>query len=489
MSPKSFILLRSLLAIALMVGFYGLALLMIAGLAWVGFAALTEGRLGFLTLKVVAFSGIGMVTIFFAILPRREEFEQPGPLLEPEEYPDLHKEIQAIALQAGQAGPEEVYLLPDMNAFVGERGGFLGFARTRILGVGLPLLQSLTLPELRAVLAHEFGHFHGGDTAIGPWIHKIRAAMARTLQGLQEQSVILRKPFEWYGILFLRTTLAVSRQQEYAADRLAASIAGLAPMVSGLKKIHALSHLTSVYWDQEIGPAVKKGFRPRVAEGFQAFLSSPLATDATPKILSSVLEQENTNPYDSHPCLRDRLKALGGDDSPLPALGAETGSALALVRGIEKAEPGLFGFLMKINPERLDPVAWEDTGEKVHRPHLEEYLKPFQEKLAGFRIPDYPVLINQPARVAEALREIGGVPEEEEGRKSFVAFLLEAHLMLRLCAMGWSLHSRPGRPLECRPRDGASNQGFAAGSIQKDLEGKAADDPAWAARCRAWQLA
>lgn len=489
MSPKAFILLRSLLAIALMIGFYALAFGMIAALGFICYEVIAEARFGLGALKVFAFCGIGMVTIFFSVLPRREEFNQPGPELSPDDFPALFKEIRDIAGKAGQAEPREVYLLPDMNAFVGERGGFLGFGRTRILGVGLPLLQAMTVNEVRAVLAHEFGHFHGGDTAIGPWIFKIRAAMARTLQGLAENSVILRKPFEWYGILFLRATLAVSRHQEYAADRLAASIVGLAPTVSGLKKVHALGPISEAYWSQEVGPAVKQGFRPRLAEGFNAFSQTPKVTEAVPKILASMLKEEVTNPYDSHPCLRDRIRALGGTEAPLSEESDGSPSAIGLVKGYEKMEPGLFGFLLGINPNTLNPLAWEESGEKVHRPQMVEFLKPFAEKLETLRFREYPDYFAQPKMVVERIREIGGIPDEPEEQKAFIGQVLEVHLILRLCTQGWIIHSMPGEPLECRPGSAADKtKGFSIGAIRDGLGERRISAAEWEDRCRNWML-
>ena len=69
-------------------------------------------------------------------------------------------------------------LLPGTE--VAERGGVMGAGSRRVMGVGLPLLDLLTVPQFRAVLAHEFGHFVGGDTRLGPWIYKTRAAIGRT---------------------------------------------------------------------------------------------------------------------------------------------------------------------------------------------------------------------------------------------------------------------------------------------------------------------
>src|SRR5262245_5435952 len=200
---------RVAIAIALMVGFYGLALVVVAALALL--PVLEFRLLHRVEPRLVVFSVVGAFLILTAIFPRREPFRAPGAALSPGTQPRLFTQLTEIARAVGQAMPLEVYLVPDVNAWVSERGGVLGFGRHRVLGVGLPLLQSLKLSELRAVLAHEFGHYHGGDTRLGPWVYKTRQAIGRTLLALARHSSILQKPFAWYGQLFLRVSLAVSR--------------------------------------------------------------------------------------------------------------------------------------------------------------------------------------------------------------------------------------------------------------------------------------
>jgi Zn-dependent protease with chaperone function len=73
-----------------------------------------------------------------------------------------------------------VYLVADVNAFVAQRGGWMELFSTRVMGLGLPLLNALTVSELRAVLSHEFGHYAGGDTKLLPWIYRARIAIIRT---------------------------------------------------------------------------------------------------------------------------------------------------------------------------------------------------------------------------------------------------------------------------------------------------------------------
>jgi heat shock protein HtpX len=85
------------------------------------------------------------------------------------------------------------------------------------------MLTLLNVSELSGVIAHEFGHYHGGDTKLGPWIYRTRVAIGRTIVSLaQGGSTIVRAPFEWYGTFFLKVTHSISRVQEFAADALAA---------------------------------------------------------------------------------------------------------------------------------------------------------------------------------------------------------------------------------------------------------------------------
>jgi hypothetical protein len=104
------------------------------------------------------------------------------------------------------------------------RGGKWGFGSRRLLGIGLPVLQVLSVSQFRAVLAQEFGHFHDGDTKFGPWIYRTRAEIGRTLDRLAWYTSLLQEPFLWYGKAFLHMT-----------DALAACIVGSHPLIEALK--------------------------------------------------------------------------------------------------------------------------------------------------------------------------------------------------------------------------------------------------------------
>ncbi len=171
----------------------------------------------------------------------------------------------------------------------------------------------------------------------------------------------------------------ISRRQELAADQLGAAIAGASALASGLKKVHVMGPLCDAFMAEEILPAVRKGYPPSLAAGFQSFLAAPQIVAAQPKILESVLTKVSADVYDSHPRLNDRLQALGfpADNFHvgLPDL-SHSPSAITILAHADALEKDLYGLSFTVPIEKLHPLAWGDAGEKIHRPRLEEYLHP-----------------------------------------------------------------------------------------------------------------
>ena len=196
------------------------ALLAVAILPW----ALTGGGNLWVTITGLVLG----VSILVAIFPRCARFEPPGVRLTDAEQPRLMTLIDDEARACDEQPPDEVYATFEVNAAVLEVG-----RRRRVMIVGLPLLHLVTERGLRGVIAHELGHYAGGDTRLGPWIYRTREAIVRTVSHLSDaegddswSQAAVRQPFIWYGKAFLRITNAISRRQEFAADALAARRAG-----------------------------------------------------------------------------------------------------------------------------------------------------------------------------------------------------------------------------------------------------------------------
>jgi Zn-dependent protease with chaperone function len=179
--------------------------------------------------------------------------------------PALVAFIHDVADKAGAPRPHKIFLSPEVNAAVFYDLGFVNFLfpTKKNLLIGLGLLNVLTLSELRAVLAHEFGHFAQKSMAVGRWVYlaeqiaahivSSRSRLDRWLQTLSVQDPRIA----WIGWIFrlcvwaVRAVLdtmyllvalskrALSREMELQADLVAVSLTGSDALVHALHKAHA----------------------------------------------------------------------------------------------------------------------------------------------------------------------------------------------------------------------------------------------------------
>lgn len=370
---------RALLALLLTIGFYGLALGIAFGLLYLIY--LEFAVIGRVNIRLTIFAFIGAVIILWSILPRPDRFTPPGPRMTRKKFPALFHEIEKVSKLTGQEMPRDVYLVPDVNAFVAERGGFMGFGRRRVMGIGLPLFQLMTVDELKAVLAHEFGHYFGGDTALGPWIYKTREAIIRTTVNVAQANQWLYIPFEAYAKMFLRITNTISRQQEFTADRLAAKTVGASAAITGLQKVHKYGYAFNVFFQREYAPVIEAGYQPPMLEGFQEFLKSPKITEAVNNSYQEQLTKGTTDPYDTHPSLKERIAAL----EHLPA-GATVNDNIA--SSLLPIEADLETLILKqiIKEEEkfnsLKDITWENVVETAFAPQWGKNVEPFKRILS-----------------------------------------------------------------------------------------------------------
>ncbi|HJZ99199.1 MAG TPA: M48 family metallopeptidase, partial [Candidatus Solibacter sp.] len=269
------------------------AVAMAVGLGFLSIALIGSGVATLIILSLGAITCA--ISIVLSILPRPDRFSPPGPAIDPATQSRLFAEVAAIAEEFGEPMPASVYLMMDCNAWVANRGGFLGFGSRRVMALGYPLLAVLTVSEFRAVIAHEFAHYYGGDTGFGPWTQKARDAIVGSLQRLSADAGFLHAISRWayigilraivvwtlalYWKLFLRLTLLVSRQWEYRADELASAVAGAKPLVECLRKMPRTTLGWKPDWATEALPSLNSGFLPPLADGFTRFLAGHCAPD------------------------------------------------------------------------------------------------------------------------------------------------------------------------------------------------------------------
>jgi Zn-dependent protease with chaperone function len=472
---------RALLAIGLMIGFYLLAVGIAGGLLAIPYLEMVSVHR--LHIKLALFCVVGAGVILWSILPRPDRFPPPGPALTEKRHPSLFRTIESVARATGQEMPAEVYLVADMNAWVAQRGGVMGIGSRRVMGLGLPLLQVLTLSQFRAVLAHEFGHYHGGDTRLGPWIYKTRAAIGRTLAGMSRHSEALRKPFEWYGSLFLRVTHAISRRQELTADALASRVEGSRALVEGLRRVAGMSAAYNHYWASEVHPVLAAGFLPPIADGLRRFVGVESISGQIAQMVEAEIREGKADPYDTHPPLRERIEAVRDlPADPGPAAGAsaeEAHSALSLLEDVGSLERELLTFLADASTvESIKPLPWEKVGSAVIAPAWERAVGANRAAFAGLTVANLP---DAASRLADFEARLEQRPEgiDESGREQRGAWFLGAGLGLALRGAGWTVKSLPGDPIRLF-RNGDTIEPF---EMVSDLAGGKLTAELWQERC------
>lgn len=240
---------------------------------------------------------------------------EPGRRISRTEAPELWEVAEEVAAKVGTRPIDAIYMVPDTAIAVTERGGYLRqiTGKTeRALIFGLGAIEDMKTIHLKAILAHEYGHFSNRDTAGGGLALVVRNAihsMAREL-AIRGQA----RPYNpaWlfinaYYRIYLRITLGASRLQEILADRYAALAYGSQNLADALQFVVKRSLAFDLQTNTEINVALKEN------RAFSSFYALPaLEGDAQQAVEKKYAElaQRPTTHYDSHPSLKDRFAYL-----------------------------------------------------------------------------------------------------------------------------------------------------------------------------------
>src|SRR5262249_39170621 len=178
------------------------------------------------------------------------------------DQPELFGFIRRLARDTGAPFPRRVYLSPEVNAAVFYDSNLLSLVlpvRKNLL-VGLGLVNVLPLGELKAVLAHEFGHFSQKSMRVGSYVYMANHIIAGMVFGRDKWDGLLAQwrnldirvsIFGWAlsaVVWLLRQALgglfhlinfadrALSRQMEFNADLVAVSVTGSDALVHALAR-------------------------------------------------------------------------------------------------------------------------------------------------------------------------------------------------------------------------------------------------------------
>lgn len=365
--------LRALRALVLLAGFHLMGVVLLAALIaadWLLLTRLFVAQAVYLVLSLVLTSVALMVPIlrgmFAFLLAGRRSSAPGGHPVTPQEQPELWAEVLEAARSAGTHAPDEVILTEEVNASVSERARLLGLLPGRRgMYLGVPLLTGLTVPRLRAVLAHEFGHYSNQDARLAGVTMRGRAAVLHTVDAFRSSDsrahAFVGGLYVRYARFFLKVSQSVARRQEFAADRAAARHVGRNATAAALRQIPLLHAAHDHYVDTYAlmgGPA---SALPPVGEfhgGFRHLLAAR-QPEALAE-LAAARRPPRPSPYDSHPPTHERVALIEAlpDDGPPDDPAAP--SALSLLRDQDAVLVTLETYTLPAVASTMRRLDWPD---------------------------------------------------------------------------------------------------------------------------------
>src|SRR5690606_20839732 len=233
--------------------------------------------------------------------------------------PTLFRLVKDLQTELRSAGFDRIYITPELNAGVLQvpRLGMLGWWRNE-LHIGLPMLETLSADQFRAVLAHEFVHLSRRDGRLGHWLYRVRLAWSRIFEALEAADRTSARPrktvtgrfVRWFWPRFNALAFVLSRVQEFEADAQAAQVAGTSNCITALVRFSVIRQiLEQKFWPElwcaaSTKPAPVVDYIERINSLVQEHLEN------SEEYVTAGLREISVN-LDTHPCLRERLHALG----------------------------------------------------------------------------------------------------------------------------------------------------------------------------------
>ena len=191
-----------------------------------------------------------------------------------DECPELFAMIEDVAGKTGNKMPTHVYLSAEQNACVFYETTSIWsvfFPTGKSLMVGTGLLYGLNESELKAIIAHEFGHFSQHSMKVGTITYRLLLVIRGMIELTQEEqreaalsradsdsskswfhvagdamASITKLTIKFYNYIEKKNR-SLSRYMEFEADAVACKIVGARSFISSICKLEVLSGRYGTY--------------------------------------------------------------------------------------------------------------------------------------------------------------------------------------------------------------------------------------------------
>ena len=239
-----------------------------------------------------------------------------GRVLMPFEAPKLFQLIEDTRKKLRAPKIFKIIVTSDFNASVVQhpRLGILGQYQNYLM-LGLLLLETLSLEQFKAVLAHEMCHLSKKHGKTSLWSYRLMSIwknLSDKFEGQKGFMNFLFKPFfKNFMPNYLKVSRAYCRQHEFESDAYSADFMGKEETAKTLLRIEIMGESVKEYW-KGLDKTVKAQDLPpkEVYLGYIKYMRDAFAMENIKDIVVNVIRRK-TMDLDTHPCLTDRLKAVG----------------------------------------------------------------------------------------------------------------------------------------------------------------------------------
>jgi Zn-dependent protease with chaperone function len=200
--------------------------------------------------------------------------------------PKLFELINEIVVEVATSFPKKVYISSEVNASVFYDSSFwsMFLPTKKNLHIGLGLVNTVTKEELKSILAHEFGHFSQRTMKVGSYVFNVNQVIFNMLYDNESYESLIQRwgNVSGYFSIFIavavkinegiqwilrklyevvnKTYMGLSREMEFHADEIAASVTGFEPLKNSLLRMAiAENSFTNVinYYNGKISENIK----------------------------------------------------------------------------------------------------------------------------------------------------------------------------------------------------------------------------------------
>ncbi|MES2837566.1 MAG: M48 family metallopeptidase [Bacteroidota bacterium] len=412
---------KAIIAISVFILSYLIILLLaliLTALCIAGGISLIALKPSFLTILLgIGLSSLGILIVIFLIkFIFKSHKTDRSHLVEINEsqHPKLFKTINDIVLEVGTSFPMRVYISAEVNAAVFYDSSFwsMFFPVKKNLIIGLGLVNTATKEELKAILAHEFGHFSQKTMKVGSYVYNVNQVIFNMLYDNESYENLIQRWAEVSGYFSIFVVIAVkinesiqwilrklyemvnkdylglSREMEFHADEIAASVTGYEPLKKSLLRMAlADTSYNNVlnFYNNKISENIKSENIYNNQSLVMSFLSQVNKLTLTNGLPDISMEEQSKydksklvikDQWASHPSINDRIDRL--EKTGFNSFSSDDRLANELFENIENLQ-------IQLTQKLFEVVSYEGQTKHIS---TSEFIEEYKYKVNQNSFPD-----------------------------------------------------------------------------------------------------